>query len=78
MAVQVRNIPEGERMPALQRLIDEYINGVWGRYVAEIRKKAIERRKYRLKKRAFTKTARKMLKWQQVQDMKEVCFYLIR
>lgn len=77
MAAQVRHIPEGERMPALQRYVDEYINGIWGQYVATIRMKARRNRKIRLKKRAVTKTARKMLMWQRVEDFKEVSFLFI-
>lgn len=77
MAEQVKHIPEGERMPALQRFVDEYINGIWGHYVASVRIKARANRKRRLKKRAITKTARKMMFWQRVQDFKEVCVFTI-
>lgn len=68
---EVRHLPEGERVPALQGLLDGYIAAMWGAHIARLRFKAKRSRRYRQKKRADTKLARKTLLWNQNEDDKE-------
>lgn len=68
---QVRHLPEGERLPSLQGMLDEYIGAMWGAQVARWRHVARRSRRYRQKKRADTKLARKTLMWNRTEDDKE-------
>lgn len=68
---EVRHLPEGERMPTLQGLLDGYIAAMWGAKLARLRFAAKLNRRHRLKRRADTKLARKTLFWNLVEDMKE-------
>jgi hypothetical protein len=68
---QVRHLPEGERMPSLQGMLDDYIGAMWGAHVARLRFVARRKRRHRQKRRADTKLARKTRFWNQVEDDKE-------
>lgn len=68
---EVRHLPEGERIPSLQSLLDDYIAAMWGAELARKRFKAKRARRIRQKKRADTKLARKTLMWNQKEDDKE-------
>lgn len=68
---QVRHLPEGERMPSLQGMLDDYIGAMWGAHVARLRFVARRSRRYRQKKRADTKLARKTRFWNKTEDEKE-------
>jgi hypothetical protein len=68
-----KEFTEGDKQVALQKLLDEYMKGLWGRHLVVLKAYTRKRRQARLKKRAITKQARKLKKWQDVEDMKEVC-----
>jgi len=68
---EIRHLPEGERMPSLQKMLDEYIGAMWGAHVARLRFVARRSRRHRQKKRADTKLARKVRLWNHVEDEKE-------
>lgn len=67
----VRHLPEGERMPSLQGMLNGYIGAMWGAQLARLRFKAKRSRRVRQKRRADTKLARKLTLWNDREDAKE-------
>jgi hypothetical protein len=62
---------EGDKQEALQKMLNEYMKGLWGRHLVVLKEYTRKRRRQKQKKRAVTKQARKLKKWQDIEDMKE-------
>jgi hypothetical protein len=67
-----RTVAEGDRAAEMQKMLNQYISGLWGTRLKAMRAYSKYLRTRRAKKRAFTKLARKFTFWNEVEDMREV------
>eukprot|EP01122_Echinamoeba_exundans_P006729 TRINITY_DN1952_c0_g1_i1.p1 TRINITY_DN1952_c0_g1~~TRINITY_DN1952_c0_g1_i1.p1 ORF type:complete len:363 (-),score=94.82 TRINITY_DN1952_c0_g1_i1:44-1132(-) len=66
-----RTVAEGDRAAEMQKMLNQYISGLWGTRLKAMRAYSKYLRTRRAKKRAFTKLARKFKFWNEVEDMRE-------
>lgn len=69
-----RTVAEGDRAQEMQKMLNQYIAGLWGTRLKTMRAYSKFLRTRKAKKRATTKLARKFQFWNEVEDFREVCF----